>query len=71
MPRRGRNAPKPTRRSEALKAALRRAGSDHEEFAARLGVTYQHLYAVVRGVRISPRLIEAVDAYIAKHRKVA
>ena len=57
-------------RKDQLRTALKEAELSHEEFAEQLGVSYQHLYLVVRGKRQSPRVLEAVELLIAKHLPV-
>lgn len=54
-----------------FKAALKRAGRTQEEFAALHQVTYQHLYLVLRGKRQSPRLVRAIEAFIASYPQAA
>jgi hypothetical protein len=56
-----------TRERQALfVAALAITRTTQKDFAARLGVTYDHLRYVLVGVRESPRIVKAVDQYIAK-----
>ena len=57
-------------RKARFEAALKLAGMTAEQWAAAPeyggGVTRQHLYLVLKGDRVSPRLDEAMDAFIAE-----
>lgn len=54
-------------RKERFRAALKTAGLTHERWAALHGVTYLHLYMVLRGKRRSVRLEGAIDAFLGAY----
>jgi hypothetical protein len=54
-------------RKERFKAALALAGVKAQDWCDEQDVTPQHLARVLDDERESHRLVEAVDAFIAKH----
>lgn len=61
---------KPTslaRKRKELRAALSLAGLTQKEWARKQGITPEHLSYVMNGHRESERLLQEVDAFIAKH----
>lgn len=51
-------------RRRAFRAALALAGTTATAFAAKLGVSTNHLGCVLRGDRPSKRILDAVDAFV-------
>lgn len=60
-----------TAQRKQLRAALAEAGLTMGQYAAMLGVSRVHLYYVLTGARKSPRITQAVAAYIAAYRSAA
>lgn len=63
-------APKPTalaKKRKQLRAALALAGLTQEQFARKQDVTPEHLSYVMNGHRESERLMQEVDAFVAKY----
>ena len=58
---------RPPSRQQLFRAALAIAGITGTQWAEEQGVTRQHVWQVLAGVRESKTLTEAVDAFIAKH----
>lgn len=54
-------------RNRQFRAALALAGMTGEQFAAKRGISFGHLWQVVRGNRTSPALEAEIDAFIKKH----
>lgn len=52
-------------RRRRFRAALALTDTSVAAFAAQIGVTYNHLYGVLRGQRTSKRIEDAVDQYIS------
>ena len=61
---------KPTRKQLFL-AALNIADLTQEQWAEDAGVTYFHLYLVLKGERESAPLVEKIDAFIAEQLAAA
>lgn len=61
---------KPTRKQLFL-GALDFAGKTQEQWAEEAGVTYYHLYLVLKGERDSAPLWEKIDAFIAEQLAAA
>jgi hypothetical protein len=59
--------PRTVARRKAFRAALALAGTTARAFADQQGVTPEHLSYVLNGQRESRRLMDEVDAFIAKH----
>jgi predicted transcriptional regulator len=61
---------KPSRKQRFL-AALDIAGLTQESWAAREGITYQHLYMVLKGERESQSLMDRIDAFVIEQLRAA
>jgi predicted transcriptional regulator len=55
---------------KAFRAALALAGLTQTKWAELEGITQEHVSLVLSGKRDSARLIEKIDAFIAKHLQV-
>lgn len=55
------------KKRKAFKAALALSGTTLTKWAEQQGVTPEHLWTVLSGRRDSARLLNEVDAFIAKH----
>jgi len=60
-----------TAQRKQLRAALAQAGLTMGQYAAMLGVSKPHLYYVLKGARHSPRISQAIAAYIAAYESAA
>lgn len=58
-------------RKNRFRAALMLAGMTQREWAAKRGVTEQHVIYVLRGSRESASLVADVDAFIAEQLSAA
>lgn len=61
---------KPSRKQLFL-GALDFAGMTQEQWADQAGISYQHLYLVLKGERKSPPLCEKIDAFVAEQLAAA
>lgn len=59
------------RRKRRFADALKRRDETMQAWATRHGVTYTHLFYVLRGDRVSPRLEEAIEETIRNTETVA
>jgi len=62
----GRSPDQAARRARLFRAALALSGQSGIGFAESLGVGDNHIYLVLRGVRRSDRIDQAIDALIAE-----
>lgn len=58
-------------RRKAFRKALALAELTMEQWCAREGITYGHLYHVLTGRRESASLLQRVDAFCAQYRPAA
>jgi transcriptional regulator with XRE-family HTH domain len=63
--------PKANDRQRRFRAALHLAGMTQREWAKAQGVSAPHVTYVLRGERVSPRLEDAITAFIAEHLPAA
>lgn len=64
MTKEGKSGERFARRRRQFRAALAMADESIAEFAAALGVSHSHLNYVLRGLRASPRIEDAIEKRI-------